>query len=262
MRVMIFAVTSLLAGCANPYAQFYTDQTGGVDLSTAETVILSNAPPTVYAGSDPKVDYQTMLQNGYGMVGYSYFNAAQASESQLLAQARKVRAEMVLTYSEYTNTVSGAVPLTLPNTQTSHTTMSGTAYGSGGYATMNGTATTTATGTSTTYIPYNTNRYDFGASYWVKLKPMSLGVYVEELTPETRRAIGSNKGAFVTTVVNDSPAFMADIFPGDIVRRFNGEEVINQQDLINRISTSAGTTIELVLLRDGDEITKMVALRP
>ena len=202
------------------------------------------------------------MQNGYALVGYSSFNAAKATESQLIAQAEAVNAEIVLSYAEYTNTVSGVVPLTLPDTQVSQTTMSGTAYGSGGYTSMNGTATTTTTGTKTTYIPYSTNRYDFEASYWVKLKPMSLGVYAEDLTTETRRAIGSNKGAFINLVVNDSPAFMADLFPGDIVRRFNGEEVINTQDFIDRISASAGSTVTITVLRDGEEITKTIALRP
>jgi len=263
MRIVVtLTFIALLAGCANPYAQFYTDQTDGEDLAASDRVILSNAPPKVYAGSEPEADSQTMMQNGYVMVGYSHFNAASAEEPQLLAQAKKVHAEIVLTYAEYTNTVSGAVPLTLPNTQTSNTTMTGTAYGSGGFTTMSGTATTTTTGTKTTYIPYNTNRYDFGASYWVKLKPLSLGVYYDDLTPETRRAIGSNKGVYVVTVVNDSPAFMADIFPGDIIKRINGAEVINSEDCSSRIRALAGTTVDLAILRDGEEVTKTVELRP
>jgi S1-C subfamily serine protease len=262
MRIFALLSLAFVGGCANPFTQFYTDTTGGVDITQSEMVVLADQAPQIYAGGDIETDRETMLQNGYAIVGYSSFNAANATETQLRAQAEKVNAEIVVYYSEYTNTVSGSVPLTLPTTQTSTTNMQGTAYGSGGYATMTGTATTTTTGSRTTYIPYSTDRYDFAATYWVKLKPMSLGVYFEDLTTETRQRIGSNKGVFITTVVNDSPAFMADIFPGDIVRTMNGRKVISQQDFSEKIAASAGKRVELGLLRDDELITKVVQLRP
>ena len=262
MRILALLTLTCLGGCANPFATFYTDTAGGIDVTTSDRVILSDEPPKAYAGNDIEADRQTMLQNGYTMVGYSHFNAANATETQMLGQAKKVSAEIVVYYSEYTNTVSGSVPLTLPTTQTSTTNMQGTAYGSGGWATMSGTAITTTTGSQTTYIPYSTNRYDFSATYWVKLRPMALGVHFEDLTPETRKRIGSNKGVFITTVINDSPAFMADFFPGDIVKSLNGRDVVNQQDFTTRIGAVAGQKVEIQLLRDDGLITKTVQLRP
>lgn len=261
MKHLLVVVVLGLAGCANPYAAFYFDQTGGVDITQSDRVVLTGAPPKVYRGQDPEADRKALLQNGYAMVGYSHFNAASASEPQLMAHAKKVHAEMVVTYSTYTNTVSGNIPLTMPNTTTSTTTMTGSAHGPSGYTSMSGTAYTTSTGTQTTYIPYSTNRYDFAATYWVKLKPFSFGVYFDDLSPEVRRQIGSNKGVIITTVVNDSPAFMADIFEGDILRSFNGSEIVNSIDFQEMISTAAGQTIEVEVLRGSETLIKMVQLR-
>ena len=261
MKLIPVLLAAILVGCANPYSAFYFDQTGGLDVTQSDRVVLSDAPPKIYRGSDPQADQRALLQMGYAMVGYSHFNAASASESQLVAHATKVHAEMVVTYSEYTNTLSGSIPLTLPNTTTSSTTMTGSAYGTSGYAAMSGTAYTTTTGTQTTYIPYNTNRYDFSATYWVKLKPFSFGIYFDDLTPETRREIGSNKGVVVTTVVNDSPAFMADIFEGDILRSFNGETVINTHDLANKMSAASGQRVEVEIIRGAETLFKQVQLR-
>ena len=261
MKLLLTLIALGLVGCANPYAAFYFDQTGGLDITQSDRVVLSDAPPKVYRGNDPEADRKTLLQNGYALVGYSHFNAASASESQLIAQAKKVRAEMVVTYSAYTNTVSGTIPLTMPNTRTSTTTMTGSAYGPSGYTSMSGTAYTTSTGTQTTYIPYSTNRYDFAADYWVKLKPFSFGAYFDDLTPEARREIGSNKGVIVTTVVNDSPAFMADIFEGDILRSFNDEEIVNSVDFGAKISGAAGQRVEVGVLRGAEMLLKQVELR-
>lgn len=261
MKHVLILMALSLVGCANPYAAYYFDQTGGMDITKSDRIVLSGVPPTVYRGQDPEADRKALLQNGYAMVGYSHFNAASASDSQLIAQAKKVHAELVITYSAYTNTVSGAIPFTTPNTTTSTTTMTGSAYGPSGYTSMSGTAYTTSTGTQTTYIPYSTNRYDFAATYWVKMKPFSFGVYFDDLSPEMRRQIGSNKGVIIITVVNDSPAFMADIFEGDILRSFNGNEIVNSSALQEMIAAAAGQSVEVELLRGTETLLKQVQLR-
>lgn len=262
MRYGTLLILLLLGGCANPFATYYTDMTGGMDITQSDRVILSGQPPTAYRGTDVEADTRTMRANGYGLVGYSHFNAPSVMESQMMAQATAVNAEVVVHYSEYTNTVSGSIPLTTPKTETSTSNIQGSAYGSGGYTNFSGTATTTTNTTQTTYIPYNTRRYDFMATYWVKMKPPSLGLYVEDLLPETRRAIGSNKGVFITTVVNDSPAFMADILAGDIVKAINGNEVIDSEDFMELISLFRGQQVSIDVLRGDETVTKDVQLRP
>ena len=256
---MLLMLSIILSGCAtNGFTTFYTDQTGGADLTEMENVILKDAEPAVFSGGDWEADARTMMQRGYMLVGYSSYNGPTGTVDQVLAQAKRVHADTAIFYSTYTDTVSGAMPLTLPDTQTSNTNIYGNVYGSGGYATITGNATTTTYGTKTTYIPYNTRRYDFSATYWVKMKPLSFGVYPEDLSVEQRKLIGSNKGAVLTIIVNESPAFMADFLPGDIIVRLNGTAVINSASLLEIIAQNEGQQVVIDLIRDGERLSKEV----
>ena len=165
MRTVVFCFTLLLAGWANPFVQFYQDRTDGRDLTKSPTVVLPTGEPKMFQGADKETDYQRMLENGYSLVGFSSFNGADANVDGALTQAKVVHAEIVLIYSKHTGTRSGVLPLTLPDMQTSTTTLSGSTFGSGGYGSFSGTANTTTYGTQTTYIPYSVDRYDYFASY-------------------------------------------------------------------------------------------------
>ena len=201
-----------------------------------------------------------MMQRGYLLVGYSSYNGPTGTADQVLAQAKRVRAETAIFYSTYTDTVSGVVPLTLPDTQTSNTSIYGNVYGSGGSATVTGNATTTTYGTSTTYIPYNTRRYDFSATYWVKMGPLSFGVYGEDLSIEQRQQIGSNKGAVLSIIVDESPAFMADFLPGDILVRLDDSEIINYASLLELVAENKGRRVSIELIREGVRLSKELTL--
>ena len=129
--ILIIVATLLLSGCATPFAQFYYDQTGGVDVTKISTVILSTDNPKLFRGNNPDVDNQQMLEDGYGLLGYSSFNAGNVSEDGAINQAKDIHASVVVLYSKYTNTLSGSLPLTLPDNKTSTTYGSGNVYSSG-----------------------------------------------------------------------------------------------------------------------------------
>ena len=224
-------------------------------------------------GSNVDADAQKMFEDGYDLVGFSSFNAGEVDKGKLIAQARKVKAEVVVFYSQYTNTLSGVMPLTLPDNHTVTTTytgnsnISGNVYGSrGGWANYSGTgssfgtANTTIYGSKTTYIPYSQNRYDYMASYWIKMKKPIFGVLAIDLTSEQRSKIGTNKGAFVYGVVKGSPAFMADIFKGDIIKKINEDDVKDTADLVLKTDTNFGKKVTVTLVRDGNNLTKDVQL--
>lgn len=177
-----------------------------------------------------------------------------------LTQAKAVQAELVLVYSKYTGTRSGVMPLTLPDTQTSTTTLSGSAYGSGGYGSFYGTANTTTYGSKTMYMPYSVDRYDCLATYWIKMKPPIFGVYVRDLTPEIRQSIGSNKGLLVNAVVKNSPAFRADILKGDILRKIGDVELYDPASFREIVAKFAGQKVMVDILRDGKELQKEIQL--
>ena len=260
MKHLVLLVALLMIGCTNPFVKFYQDRTGGIDLTRSPLVHLPTSEPKLFQGSDPKGEHQRMLENGYKLVGFSSFNGATINIRNALPQAKTVHAEMVLVYSKYTGTDSGVLPFTLPDTQTSTTTLSGSTYGSRGYGTFSGTARTTTYGSQTVYVPYNVDRYDCLATYWIKIKPPILGVYVQDLAPEIRQSIGSNKGILVTAVIKNSPAFRADILKGDVLRRVGHVDLYDPKGFAEIIARFEGQKVIFEILRDGKEFQKEIQL--
>ena len=81
-----------------------------------------------------------------------------------------------------------------------------------------------------------------------------LGVSIDDVT--TGRA-----GAVVTEVLPDTAAETAGLEVGDVVIRVDGVPVLTRGDLVAQVrSHSPGSTIEVVVLRDGVETTIVVTL--
>lgn len=256
--LLIGAIALLIQGCAAPFSKFYYDRTGGVDITTAPAVVLSEGKPKLFRGNKEEDDSLKMLEDGYALIGYSSFNAGNVDENGAISQAKKVHASVVIIYSKYTNTVSGTMPLALPDTQTSSTSIYGSAHGSGGYATYSGNAYTTTYGTKTTYIPYSVRRSDYMATYWVKLKPPTFGTHLKELTTEARQQIGSNKGMLINAVIKGSPAFHADIFRGDVLRRIGSVEIYSSESFQEALTKYQGQSVPVVIYRNGKKIEKEI----
>jgi C-terminal processing protease CtpA/Prc len=112
----------------------------------------------------------------------------------------------------------------------------------------------------TRYEPQVVETYDHVASYWRKAQPPVLGILGSDLEEADRQAQQSNKGVLVKLLVRNSPAFMADVFRGDIVRKLAGHEVLGTEDFFQRVAENAGKTVDLQLWRNGKLITKSVTL--
>ena len=85
-----------------------------------------------------------------------------------------------------------------------------------------------------------------------------LGVYIQELTRDLAESFGIDQGngILVAQVMEDSPAAAAGLQQGDVILELNGEKVENVGSFRNDISlTAPGTEVELLVLRDGEEIT-------
>jgi serine protease Do len=83
-----------------------------------------------------------------------------------------------------------------------------------------------------------------------------LGVAVAPVTPEVRRAadLPASKGAVVAEVVAGSPAAAAALRAGDVIVRFQGEELQDPRDLTRRVAaTPPGTSVKLDVVRRGGE---------
>ncbi len=89
-----------------------------------------------------------------------------------------------------------------------------------------------------------------------------LGVRIQDMTPEIAESMGLAEaaGALVTDVP-DGPARDAGITSGDVITRFNGEEVADAGDLTRRVADAPiGEAVPVIVLRDGGTETLAVTL--
>lgn len=257
--LLLLPLLLVISGCTNPYSQFYTESfMGGKNILDDPTFIIPTDNPKLIAGTNIESDSKRMLGDNYRLLGQSSFNSATVRQDLAIQHAKKIHADTVITYSAYTNTVSGSMPMTVPNTQTSY--HSGSIYGSGaGSANYFGSSTTY--GSTTTYMPYHIRRYDYYASFWVKANPPRLGICFGDLSDELRKKVGSNKGIYILAVVKGSPAFNSDLLTGDVIRRVNGIEVIDKNFFWNWLNETHPSIIEFEIFRNGENISKKVQLR-
>jgi serine protease Do len=85
-----------------------------------------------------------------------------------------------------------------------------------------------------------------------------LGVVIQDLTPDLAESFNydSTKGVLIGDVLSDGPAEKAGIRAGDVIVRFDGDRVEDATELRNLVaSTAPGTTVEIVVSRNGEEKT-------
>jgi membrane-associated protease RseP (regulator of RpoE activity) len=247
--VLCVLVASALAGCANPFHDFYHQAPSVPDARMLPGAIPATGPVEVYTTTDMQKDVRAAQRRGYAVVGQSTFNSGGrgVSGDNLRKQAQDVGAQMVLISSSYTNTVNGAMPLVTP---TSSTTFVSSSYGS---------ATATTYGTTTTMVPFSVRRSDYTAVYFVRRKSL-LGVYMRPANDEERQKLQSNSPLIVDIVIDNSPAFTADILPGDAVTSFAGQAPGTVPDLLQRIAAFQGQEVDIALVRGDQRLTKRVRL--
>lgn len=199
-----------------------------------------------------------MFEQGYVLVGWVSFDGPEASHDEALEQAHKVGAEIVLVRSAYRNTVTGSIPITTPTASTSYTGGTVSAYGAGGYASGAYSGTTTTYGTQTTEIPYSVDRYDQQALFFAPMVRKGIGIQGAPATDEQKQSAGTNHIFVVAAVRNGSPAFRADILPGDIVLTVAGQPVYDSESFHAALLNSEAAPIDVVLLRAGVRTTKRI----
>jgi len=253
----------LLSSCAtNGYQQYYRGNLGGKSVADIKHLEPNDGEPILYTGKDPESDSRRMWEDGYVMVGQSSFEGKLQDTENAKAQARNIKASVVIVYGKYSKTVSGSIPYTVQNpSQMATTTSSGNIYGSGGgSASYSGTSTTIVPGGYTTHnIPYSVDRYNQNATYWVKdLRRGIIGIKPRDLTYEEKKALGSNKGLAVVAIKKGSPAYKSDLLTGDIIVSCDGEAIWDYKSF--RIDRFAGKEVTLEIVRDGTRLYKKVLL--
>lgn len=90
-----------------------------------------------------------------------------------------------------------------------------------------------------------------------------LGVAIQNVDQDLASSFGLDKpkGALISNVIEDSPAEKAGIQAGDIILRFNNKPINKSSALPPIVGTiSAGTKVEVELLRQGKKKTLMVKI--
>ena len=258
-----FLVTSCVPQ-ANGFADFYFDASNGYHLQNSDEFI-SVENPAYYISDDLQADYLNMLENGYYLIGQSSFEGiVKDTQKFALEQAENVGASVVIVSGKFAKTVTTSTPITTPIVETSKTTGNATvknAYGLPLGSVTGSARTTTTKGYNTNYITNSVDRFLQEATYWIQFKDKpKFGVQVRDLTEEERSLIGSNKGLVLLVVVKGTPAFNADFFRGDIIKRFAGIEITGSEVFSEAIGSNLGKEVEVEIIRDGETLTKKVTL--
>jgi len=90
-----------------------------------------------------------------------------------------------------------------------------------------------------------------------------LGVLIQDVTRELAESFGMKRphGALIAKVLSDGPAEQAGLEVGDIVVRFNGEEVRYSSDLPPLVgSTKVGESVPVEIIRRGERKTLSVEI--
>ncbi len=85
-----------------------------------------------------------------------------------------------------------------------------------------------------------------------------IGVMVQDVNEKIARKtkLDSEEGAYVSEVVDESPADSAGIKEGDIVIEFDGKHLFDSDDLAKAVrKTSPGTKVSLLIVRNGEKQT-------
>lgn len=251
----------LLASCANPYRQFYRPSPGLENARNHSAYDSSATGLAVYTTDNFDRDTAILYSQSYWPIGSSSFSAGASliTEANLRSQARMVGAHAVLIKSSYSHTVQGAIPINVPQTSTTYSSGTATAYGRGGYATAYGTGKSTTYSSQTVMTPYSVARYEVGALFFAKIKHR-LGIVAFPLKDEDRRKLQSNAGVIVVAVAEETPAFFADIFAGDYLIEVAGEKIYSSKAFRQILDKHEGVEVELLLVRDGKKIRKLVKI--
>ena len=89
-----------------------------------------------------------------------------------------------------------------------------------------------------------------------------LGVFSRDLSDAERQELQTNQGAVVRLVVDESPAFIADLQIGDVVTAVDGVAIVNAQTFNEFLRERGGKQVALSIVRRGQRLEKTVQLNP
>ncbi len=90
-----------------------------------------------------------------------------------------------------------------------------------------------------------------------------IGVGIQDITPTLQEAMGldSRDGALIRQVEDDSPADKAGLKVGDVIVEFNGQEILDSDDIRNAVgAVERGSRAKISYIRDGKKRTTKITV--
>ena len=239
----VVAVSVAAASHANNFKRFYEPfpDTGPIPFATDR-----RAPPQMMVSTkDPWSDIAILWEKGYRPIGDARFEAGWNSNKDALKFAKKIGAGFVVRY--WADKGLRSATRTVSSYHSSDTPFRTNVIGSYGRSigTLSGTLTTTWT--ETEVIPYTYTLYGQTAVYFALLEKRGSGLFLIPPTEQGAAAAGTDQGGQVLSVRDGSPAYVANILPGDIITALDGQSLPTYSSF-NRIIAEAGDAPILVTL--------------
>jgi len=236
----ILAAIVASAACANDFKRFYEPfpDTGPIPFTPDR-----QPPKIVPSTSDPFQDIALLWEKGYRPIGDARFTSVWVSDKDALKFAKRIGATYVIRYSKDKGTYSGT--RTVETSHSEDTPFRTNVTGSYGRTIGTLTGTVTTRWTETEVIPYTYTLYGQIAVYFCLLEKRGSGLFLIPPTKEGTAAAGTNLGGQVLAVREGSPAYNADILPGDVITALDGQGLPTFSSF-NRIIAEAGDAPILV----------------
>ncbi len=243
-------ISLLLVACKSGFQEFYKPiSKSPVNNNLVETCLTPQIR-IIPTGVSYTTILKEMFVEGYILIGTSAWNGAEVNDEigEATKQGQQVGACIVWVDKEYTKTEHSSTPITTYKPSTTTTI----AIPSGGFTTIK-----TPGSSTTSYIPYSIDKYDYVSFFYAKLKdtPHFSGFMTDSPPIWYMKKTDSRNGVLITAVRKDSPAYKANIFEGDIIVKINNIECSSDKSL----PVHVGENI-FEIYRDGKTILKKVYL--
>ena len=236
----ILAISIGATAHANDFKRFYKPL---VDTGPIPFMPDRQPPKIVPSTSDRWHDIALLWEKGYRPIGTASFSDLWKEDKDALKFAKKIGATYVLRYSVEEGTHSGM--RTVQTSHSSDTPFRANVTGSYGRTIGTLTGTVTTEWTETEVIPYTYTLFGQTAVYFSLLEKRGSGLFLIPATEKGAAAAGTKLGGEVLAVREGSPAYYADILPGDVIIALDGRGLPGY-DSFNRIIAEAGDAPILV----------------
>lgn len=261
---LVLGLLLMVAGCLNPYREHYLSTVQKWPAAITERVLTPTGDPQIVSSTDMKADAHHMLQYGYVLLGKSHFKSQQVDEGQALDQARQIGAWVVMVSDQYIGTKTVSVPIVNWTPPTTTTTVVDVQRGGDGNRPphdVQKVITQTDPGQmNVNYVPEDVDYYKYAATFWAKTKPSPIGVLVGPLTDAEKQTYQTNLGVVVKVVIEQSPAYMANVLEGDVLTGLAGESITSVDQFYDIVNRNLGKAVSLDIIRNGQPQSPSIQL--